>query len=83
MAMDGHGAVGGRQIAGEDVHGSGFARAVRPQQAVDAAILNGKADIIHRRMAAVTLCQMFDLDQGCISPFVYRDCIVLHYSRHL
>ena len=69
-----HGAGRGRQIPRDDVHGGGFARAVGAQQAVDAAILHGEADIIHRDVAAVTLCQMFDFDQsGTPSPF---SCIV-------
>ena len=72
MAVDGHGAVGGRQVAGDDIHGRRLARAVRPQQAVDAAVLNGKADVIHSGMAAVAFRQMFDLDQNAL-PFFYAE----------
>ena len=72
MAVDGHGAVGGRQVAGDDIHGRRLARAVRPQQAVDAAVLNGKADVIHSGMAAVAFRQMFDLYQNAL-PFFYAE----------
>ena len=59
-----HGACRGGQVPGQDIHGGGFARAVGAEQAVDTAVLHGKADVVHRCVGAVSLCQMLHFDQS-------------------
>jgi hypothetical protein len=68
-------ALGGRQIAGEDIHNGGFARAVWPQQAVDLAIRHHKREILHSRAAAVGLVQVRNFDHSKLS-FYFRSCFV-------
>ena len=70
MAVDNDGAARRRKVAGDHVHGGGFARAVGPEQAVDAAVLHREADVIDRHMRAVALGQVADFDQSIHSPFV-------------
>ncbi len=67
-----HGPRRGGQVAGKNIHRGGLARAVGAEQAVNAAVLHGEADIVHRQMAAVTFCQMFDFDQGTSSSLYYQ-----------
>lgn len=69
VAVDFDRTVRGRNVAGNNVHGGRFARAVGAEQAVDAAILHGEADVVHRGVAAVALCQMLYFDQSAHSPF--------------
>ena len=68
MAVDSHGAVCGGNIAGYDIHRGGLACPVGTQQPVNAAVLDGEADILHRGVAAVALCQMLYLNQSAHSP---------------
>ena len=81
VAVDFDRAVRGRNVAGNNVHGGGLARAVGAEQAVDAAILHGEADVVHRGVAAVALCQMLYFDQSAHSPFHF--VIVFYYSDKL
>ena len=74
VAVDFHRAVGGGNVASDDIHGGRLARAVGAEQAVDAAILDGETDIIHRCVAAVALCQMLYFDQSAHTPF-YIGCL--------
>ena len=69
VAIDEHLAIGSAQTAGHDVHGGGFSRAVRAQESVYDAPVNGKRQVVHRQMRSVTLGQMPYLDQFCFSPF--------------
>ena len=62
-----HLALGGCQIAGEDIHNGGFARAVGPQQAVDLAVRHRKREILHGRAAAVGLAQVRNFDHSKLS----------------
>ena len=66
-------ALGGRQIAGEDIHNGGFARAVGPQQTVDLAVRHRKREILHGRAAAVGLAQVRNFDHSKLS-FYFRSC---------
>ena len=68
-------ALGGRQIAGKDIHNGGFARAVWPQQAVDLAVRHRKREILHGRAAAVGLAQVRNFDHSKLS-FYFRSCFV-------
>ena len=68
-------ALGGRQIAGKDIHNGGFARAVWPQQAVDLAVRHRKREILHSRAAAVGLAQVRNFDHSKLS-FYFRSCFV-------
>ena len=61
--------TGGREIAGEDVHNGGFARAVGPQQTTDLAICHGKRDIVHGKMIAVLFGEMRNFDHVHNAPF--------------
>ena len=81
VAVDLDRAVGGRNVTGNNVHGGGLARAVGAEQAVDAAILHGEADVVHRGVAAIALCQMLYFDQSAHSPFHF--VIVFYYSDKL
>ena len=69
VAVDFDRAVRGRNVAGNNVHGGRLARTVGAEQAIDAAILHGEADVVHRGVAAVALCQMLYFDQSAHSPF--------------
>ena len=62
-----HLTLGGCQIAGEDIHNGGFARAVGPQQAVDLAVRHRKREILHSRAAAVGLAQVRNFDHSKLS----------------
>ena len=61
--------TGGREIAGEDVHNGGFARAVGPQQTTDLAICHGKRDIVHGKMIAILFGEMRNFDHVHNAPF--------------
>ena len=69
VPVDRDGALRCGKAAGQDVHGCGFPSAVRPEKAIDFALLHGKAQIIHREVVAVPFCQMFDFDQN---PFLLQ-----------
>ena len=70
VTVDPDSAAGGGQISGDDVHGGGLAGAVGPQQTVNAAIFHGEADVIHRAVVAVALCQVVHFDQSTHTPFL-------------
>ncbi len=70
VAVDFHRAVGSGNVACDDIHGGRLARAVGAEQAVDATILDGETDIIHRGVTAVALCQMLYFDQSAHSLFI-------------
>ena len=61
--------TGGREIAGEDIHNGGFARAVGPQQTTDLAICHGKRDIVHGKMIAILFGEMRNFDHVHNAPF--------------
>ena len=63
VPVDDHLALARRKAAGNDVHCGRFARAVRAEQAVYLARLDGETQIVHGQMGAVALRQMSDLDQ--------------------
>ena len=55
MARHRHLSLRGGEVAGEDVHDGGLAGTVRPQQAVDDAVLHRERDVVHCKAAAVFL----------------------------
>ena len=70
VSVDGHGAAGGGKITGQNIHRGGFARAVGAQQSIYDTLLHFKRDVIHRKMAAITLGEMLHLNQKSHTPFV-------------
>ena len=68
VAVDFHNALRRRQIAGENVHGSGFSRAVRPQEPEDFALFHCEADMVHGAVPAISLRQVLYLDHGFAIP---------------
>ena len=72
VAVDGHGAAGGGNVPGEDVHRGGFARAVGAEQAVNHALLHEKAQVVHRQVAAIPLGEMLYFDQESTRSFFRR-----------
>ena len=70
VTVDGHHAVGRRQIAGQNVHRGGFTGTVRTEKTDDLAFLDRKADVIHRRVRSVPFGQIFDLDHSGMPPFM-------------
>ena len=59
-----HFPAGGGQVAGQDVHNGGFARAVGAQQPIHLPVRHGKGQIPDGRMAAVILAQMRYFDHS-------------------
>ena len=55
MARHRHLSLRGGEVAGEDVHDGGLAGTVRPQQAVNDAVLHRERDVVHCKAAAVFL----------------------------
>ena len=53
MARHRHLPLRGGEITGEDVHDGGLTGTVRPQQAVDDAVLHRERDVVHCKAAAV------------------------------
>jgi hypothetical protein len=62
VAADGRAARGGRQEAGEHLHGGGLARAVRPEEAQHLPGLDPEADAVHRGEAAIPFAQLLCFD---------------------
>ena len=54
----------GRAQAFQNLNGSGLSRAIRPEQAEDLTLLDGKADSPQRLHVTVALGQVFDLENG-------------------
>ncbi len=48
----------------------GLACPVGTQQPVNAAVLDGEADILHRGVAAMALCQMLYFNQSAHTSFI-------------
>ncbi len=55
----------GRQQAADHAQGRGLARAVRPEEAADAALFDGEAEAIDDGARAVALHQIMDVDRQC------------------
>lgn len=62
-AVDAHRPFCRGEISRQNVHRRGFSRAVRPQQSADLALFDGEAQVLHRHVIAVALCQMLHFDQ--------------------
>src|SRR5262245_42279599 len=62
--VDGGGAGGGRQEAGEDAHGGRLAGAVGAKEADDAATRHVEGDITNGGVIAVELGELFDVNHG-------------------
>ncbi len=57
-AVNGYVAARGGNEAGHYVHGCGFTRAVRPKEADDFTLGDGKAYMVYRNVLAVNFCKV-------------------------
>ena len=63
-AVDFHRALVGRQVTGENIHGGGFARAVRAEKTENLAVVHFKADVAHGADFTIPFGEMADLYHG-------------------
>ena len=61
MSINGHSTFRTGEVAGNDVHGGGFPRAVWPQETQDFSPFNGKADVVDGIFVAIPFDEVFDL----------------------
>ena len=69
MSTNARPALAGSQVAGEDVHQRGFARAVAAHQGDDLLGPGGKAEIAQSQSAAVAPAEVLDVKHGHYSPY--------------
>ncbi|MPN44960.1 hypothetical protein SDC9_192527 [bioreactor metagenome] len=73
MAVNRNGAGARADVAGQNVHGGAFARAVEAKQADDLSGRNRKRDALKRFFFPVALDEVFHLYQLCLRSFDAND----------
>ena len=67
LSADAHIAGGRLQTAGQDIHGSGFSRAVRTEEADDFTVPHAEGDIAHRAGFSIAFDKVLYLYHGSVS----------------
>ena len=71
MSVNLYAAGGGAQIAGQNIHGGGFADAVKTQQTDDLTLTDGKAYVRKNFLFPVIFHKMLHFNQASHAPFLW------------